>query len=327
MVRVAMIGAGRVAEVHHDAIGQTDLVQLAGVYDVDDDVTKRRAADWGVRGYPDLAAVLADPDNDAVLVLTHVDSHLDVAARAIDAGKHVFIEKPVGRDPEVIRALADRARRAGLVAMPGHNYAHLPEFVRAKTLADAGHLGELRALFINYVIKHPEEIARDYSGVLEEVMIHHTYLALALLGAPERVVAGVTEPGWTEHREEDQAWLTFDYGRATAHAFATFAVDDLSNAPWSFVLKLLGTKGSAVVDFRTAVFERALGTLSVALVPYEESYRNELVAFADAIAGRPEPIVSTLADAATSAGLIEACRLSIEQAGFVRRVDGSRRRW
>ncbi|MEE3849685.1 Gfo/Idh/MocA family oxidoreductase [Gordonia sp. LSe1-13] len=326
MLTVGIIGAGRVADVHAHAISEIPDIDMTGVFDIDADRSQKRAVEWGVRHYDDVDELITSPDNQALLVLTHVDSHLEIANRAIAAGKHVFIEKPVGRNPADIRATADLAARHGVVAMPGHNYAYLPEFFRMKRLVDAGDLGELRALFINYVIKHPEEVAKDYSGVMEEVMIHHTYLSLALLGAPRRVIAGATENGWQHHTEEDQAWMTFDYGRASAHGFCTFGVDDYSSSPWSFVVKLLGTEGTATVDFRTAIFKRPLGTLNEAFVPYEESYRNELESFARAIEGREIPI-SSMEDAAVAAGVIASAQQARSEGRFVVREDTGGTRW
>ena len=326
MIRVGLVGAGRVAEVHAHALAQIPNMTIAGVQDVDLKRAESRAREWGVPHHKTLESLVTSPDVDALLVLTHVDSHLDVAERAIAAGKHVFIEKPVGREPDEIRRTATLAERQGVVAMPGHNYAYLPEFLRMKRLADAGDLGDLRALFITYVIEHPEELAKDYSGVIEEVMIHHAYLALLLLGPPRRVMAGATEQGWRDHAEEDQAWFTLDYGRASAHAFCTFGVDDYSNSPWSFVVKLLGTEGTATVDFRASVFRRALGTLPIAYAPYEESYKNELESFARAIAG-DERLLSTMEDAAVAAGVIAAAQESRAEGRFVERRTSAGVRW
>ena len=317
MLGLAMVGAGRVSENHHSAISESaDRLKLVGLYDRNEAVAAQRSEDWGVRTYESLDATLADPSIDAVLVLTHVDSHLDIARHVLAAGKHVFVEKPVGRDPEEISGVAAEAEARGLVVMPGHNYAYIPEFERMNRLTQNGDLGDIRALFITYVIQHPEEVARDYSGILEEVMIHHTYLAVSLLGMPRRVVAGAPTTGWMEHPEEDQAWMTLDYGSATVHAFASFAVDDMSNSPWTFIVKILGTRGTAALDWRTAIFNRPLGTLSTAIVPYEESYRNELLAFYEAIRGGGG-IVSPFRDAAIAAKITLAANESRASGRFV----------
>lgn len=306
MIRVAFIGCGMVSELHQLTLAGSKHMSLVGLHDIDAAQLRRRAADWNVKTFDSGEAVFDDPDIDAVFVLTPAEYHVPLAQQALSAGKHVFVEKPVATDPAEIDRLVRARDNAQRVVMPGHNYAYIPEFQRIVRLTKNGDLGQIRAVFIQYVIKHPEEVAAAYGGVLEEVMIHHTYMTLALLGAPERVYAGAMEPAWKQHPVEDQAWMTWEYpGGTSAHLFATFGVDDDSADPWTFVVKVLGTEGSASMSWRTSIFKRALGTLSFAIPAYEESYGHEVDAFARAIA-EGEPLVSTLADAAISARIIES---------------------
>jgi predicted dehydrogenase len=282
----------------------------------------RRAAQWDVPAYDSLDDVLGDESVDAVLVLTPVELHEPVAQRALTAGKHVFVEKPVGSAAEC-RSLSATAERLGLVCMPGHNYAYQPEFQTVRRLVHSGDLGVSRAAWITYVIQHPESVAARYDGVLDEVMVHHAYLALALFGEPRAVWAGRAETGWANHDVEDQAWMTLEYpGGLSVHAFATFAVDDDTSDPWMFVVKVLGTRGSATYNWRDAVFRRPLGTLSIAVPAYEDSYLHEHAAFAAAIRGDAAAIVSPLSDAVGAELLLAAARTSDEQGIRVRLGHG-----
>lgn len=121
----------------------------------------------GIRVYDTLDEMLGDPEVDAVFVLTHSDSHLNIASRAISFGKHVLVEKPVSRDEAGIEKLVDQAHQAGLVCIPNHNYAHIPEFRRLKRMADAGELGTIRSFFVTYVIPHSEGIASRNGGAIQ----------------------------------------------------------------------------------------------------------------------------------------------------------------
>jgi predicted dehydrogenase len=198
--------------------------------------------------------------------------------------------------------------------MPGHNYAYQPEFQTVRRLVHSGDLGAPRAAWITYVIQHPEAVAERYDGVLDEVMVHHAYLALALFGAPRSVFAGRAETAWENHEAEDQAWMTLEYpGGLSVHAFATFAVDDDTSDPWMFVVKVLGTRGGATYNWRDAVFRRPLGTLSIAVPAYEDSYLHEHAAFAAAIRGDTTAIVSPLSDAIGAELLLTAARTSDER--------------
>lgn len=222
-----------------------------------------------------------------------------------------------------VRTVQDAAEAHGLVAMPGHNYAYVPEVSRLIRLVRNGSLGTPRAFWATYAISHPEEIAAAYPGVLASIMIHNIYLALAALGAPERISAGIAEPAWLQLETEDQAWMTWEYpGGCSAHLFASFAVSDESADPWTFVVKVLGTRGSASATFRSSTFDRQRGSLAFALPAYEESYEHELDAFARCIRGRAT-LASTLEDARICLAIIESGYASAATGQRIGRADGN----
>jgi predicted dehydrogenase len=324
---VGFVGCGRVAELHQAAIASMGALRLVAIHDARADVLARRAAEWGVLGCATEEGLLTHPEVEAVLVLTHQDSHLAIAHRAIAHGRHVLIEKPVSDDPEGIETLARAAAGAELVAMPGHNYAYVPEYVRLRDLVRRGDLGDIRALFVTYVIRHEESVVAGLAGILAEVMVHHAYLTAALLGAPQRVHAGRAEPAWVVHDKDDQAWMTWEYPRGlSAHLFATFAVEDMSGAPWTFLVRALGTRGTAEMNWRSALFARPLGTLAYALPAYEESYSRELAHFAAAVRSGVPP-VSTLDDAALVARLLKAAHHAADTHRAVERDKDGQRSW
>src|SRR5438132_5047247 len=91
----------------------------------------------------DLDEMLDDESLDAVAVVTPVSTHYDLAMRALEAGKHVFVEKPLAgssdRAIELIRAADER----GLVLMPGHTFLYSPPVNRIRDLIHSGELGEI----------------------------------------------------------------------------------------------------------------------------------------------------------------------------------------
>ena len=303
-LRVGMIGTGMVAELHARAIREAGHLELVAVSDIDEARARRHASDWGVEFAPSADALINDDRIRAILILTPTQTHASIAESALSAGRHVLIEKPVGTPQEIAR-LEQAAAERGLVCMPGHNYAYQPEFESVRRLVRDGTLGHVRALWITYILRHPEEVARHYGGVLDEIMIHHTYLALALLGKPESVFAGRMDPAWETHPADDQAWMTWHYPKGlSAHLFASFAVDDCTSDPWMFQVKVLGDRGGADYNWHSAVYQRPLGSLPFAIPAYEDSYIHEHQAFASAIAGR-RSLVSPLADAKTAALITE----------------------
>ena len=303
-----LVGAGMVAELHHRAARLGGHVTVAGIVEPRAELARQRAQQWDTTCYPSLAAALEDEAVQAVFVLTPTESHEEAALAALAAGRPVLIEKPVA-EPAGIARIEAAATARGLACVPGHNYAYQPEFTAVRRLVRSGDLGTIRAAWITYVIRHPEEVARHYSAVLDEVMVHHAYLALALFGPPDLVYAGCMESAWRSHPESDQAWMTWQYpGGLSVHHFASFAVDDETSDPWMFQVKVLGDRGGATYNWRDSLFRRPLGSLGFAIPAYEDSYIHEQAAFAAAVAGHPETIVSGLDDARLAALLLRAAR-------------------
>lgn len=305
---VAFAGAGMVSELHQRAVALGRHLRLVGVFDPRTDVAERRARDWGCRAYANLKQALIDPEVHAVLVLAPPEAHAELALASLRAGKHVLIEKPVA-DPDEIVELEREASGRGLVCMPGHNYAYQPEFGSLMRLVHGGMLGRVRAAWFTYVVRHPENVARVYGSVLEEVMVHHAYLAIAVFGLPSAIYAGCMDPAWKQHTAEDQAWMTWHYPKGlSVHHFATFAVSDETSNPWLFSVKVLGDEGSASYNWHDSIFQRHLGTLSFAVPAYEDSYIYEQEAFAAALGGDDSAVVSRLNDAADAAYILRLAR-------------------
>ena len=80
---------------------------------------------------------------DAVYILTNMESHHKFAIKALDAGKPVYIEKPVASTIRELKEISECAKRNGLVCMPGHNYIYEPGVQRIKHLLDDGALGKV----------------------------------------------------------------------------------------------------------------------------------------------------------------------------------------
>jgi predicted dehydrogenase len=87
--------------------------------------------------------VLADPAVDAVAIATPVSSHFELAARALEAGKHVFVEKPLTASSDEALELIELAEEGGLVLMPGHTFLYSPPVNRIRSMIAGGELGEI----------------------------------------------------------------------------------------------------------------------------------------------------------------------------------------
>jgi predicted dehydrogenase len=103
----------------------------------------------GVSVTADFADVLADPTIDAVAIATPARTHHAVVLAALDAGKHVIVEKPVADTRERGVEMVERARRSGLVLMADHTYCYTPAVLKIRELIEEGALGQI--LFVDSV--------------------------------------------------------------------------------------------------------------------------------------------------------------------------------
>ena len=103
----------------------------------------------GARAASEIEQLLADPELDALVIATHVPTHGELAQRALEAGKHCFVEKPLAQSVEEAEQVADAARASDRVLMVGHLLEYHPGVEKLKELMDAGELGEPRYVYSN----------------------------------------------------------------------------------------------------------------------------------------------------------------------------------
>jgi len=115
-VRLAIIGLGARSRGHATAAQQCESTELVAASDVDEERANAAGAEWGVPTCTDYREVLADPTVEAVSIVTDVGSHIAIARDALEAGKHLIIEKPLGDDVAAARQLVALGESTGLVA-------------------------------------------------------------------------------------------------------------------------------------------------------------------------------------------------------------------
>ncbi len=211
-LRVAFIGAGRIADLH--ALGYRDNpdAELYAVCDADPEHAARRAAEWGAGlSLTDYRELLTDPQVDAVEVLTPHHLHEEMAVAALAAGKHVSLQKPMARTLAEADAIVGAAAAApGRVFRVFENYRYYPPYVRAKELLDAGEIGRPVTLRMKVIGGHPKHgwhvpvkswawrFNEDLSGGGSSIFDHGYHMfsvAMWFFGAVEEVFA------WIERTE------------------------------------------------------------------------------------------------------------------------------
>jgi predicted dehydrogenase len=309
---VGFLGAGDIAVLHAKAVARTPGAELVGLWNRSADRAAARAAEFGCKRYASPEELVADPAIHAVFVLTNLESHFEYAKLALDAGKHVLVEKPVATTVAEVEELDRLARSRGLVCLPGHNYVYEASMQRTRELVRGGDLGTVVSAYVLYNIRHPEEVAKRYPGVVRQILTHHSYILLYLVGKPVELCAMKATRSYEEYTEEDIAMvqMRLDNG-ALAHFCASFAADDHAGDPWTVMVKVIGTAGSTRYSYRDHVEMKPGLVHSQTYTAYQGSVMNEVRHFlVDCLRDGAAPL-STLADAATAQRMIEAAEESI----------------
>ena len=143
-VRTAVVGLGYWGPNLVRNLHEVPGAEAAWVCDLREDalaaITRRYPA---VRSTTSFEEVLADESLDAVIIATPVSRHYPMAAAALRAGKHVFVEKPLAGSAVEAADLIDLAQSEGLVLMPGHTFLYSPPVLMIKSLIESGELGEI----------------------------------------------------------------------------------------------------------------------------------------------------------------------------------------
>lgn len=206
MVRIGIVGLGFMGRIHYLASQRLQGAKVTAVCSRD---RAKLAGDWsatrgnfgpppghvdltGVAKYETLADLLADPDIDLVDICNPTAAHPDTAVAALEAGKHVLVEKAIALTLADANRMLDAARRAGRHLMVAHVLPFFPEFRAAAEAVRDGRYGKLLAAHFTRVISRPDwsaAIADDAAtgGPAVDLHIHDTHFVGLLCGVPKAV--------------------------------------------------------------------------------------------------------------------------------------------
>ncbi|HUI41510.1 MAG TPA: Gfo/Idh/MocA family oxidoreductase [Terriglobia bacterium] len=184
---IAVVGCGYWGQNLIRNFWELEAASLAMVCDADAKVLSKT-----VRRYPavkpalEYAAVLRDPAVDAVVIATPVSTHYDFACRALEAGKHVLVEKPMAQSTAEVLELIERAERHRRRLMVDHTFLYTGAVRRMKQLIDSGEIGEM--LYFDSVRINLGLVQSD-SNVLWDLGPHDFSILDHLCGADPRAVS------------------------------------------------------------------------------------------------------------------------------------------
>jgi predicted dehydrogenase len=229
-IRVGFLGCGRIADLQCLGYLEHPRAEIVAVCDRNQSLARKRAEQWGARRvYGDLEQMLADPEVDAVEILTPHDLHESHSIASLEAGKHVSLQKPPTRTLAEFDRVARAAAASGRVLRVFENFMYYPPHQKAKQLVDAGAIG--------------------------------TPLSVRL-----KTAAGRLTDGW-EVTPETQAWrmdpercgggaTTFDHGYHCFHMGRFFVPDEIACVHafihWTRLAERQMIDGPALITWRYA---------------------------------------------------------------------------
>ena len=216
-LRVGFIGVGRITDLHYLGYKDNPNAELHAVCGADPDLLHQRANEWGVeKTYDDYRRLLDDPEVDAVEVITPHHLHAEITVAALEAGKHVSVQKPMALNLTEADAMLAAASRSGKLLRVMENYRYYGPFNKAKELIEAGEIGDplsIRIKSLSGNVRYGWDIpqtskawrsdaSRSGQGSIVFDHGHHIWsIARYFLGDVERVFAFFGRTKVVEHLE------------------------------------------------------------------------------------------------------------------------------
>lgn len=271
-IGVGLIGTGYMGKCHALAwtsvkavFGTGPRPRLAHLAEAGDELARQRADEFGFeRSTGDWRVLIADPDVDVVSVTTPNAFHAEMAIAALEAGKHVWCEKPMAVGFAAAERMAAAAKSAGRVAILGYNYIQNPMIRQIGELLSAGTIGTVNHVRIEMdedFMADPEgyfywksEASSGY-GALDDFAVHPLSLMQTLLGNPTRVFAHQAKPyadrptrdgGRRAVENHDIASVLFDIGPEISGILACNR--SARGRKGRIALQIFGSEGSIVYD-------------------------------------------------------------------------------
>jgi myo-inositol 2-dehydrogenase/D-chiro-inositol 1-dehydrogenase len=184
MIRIAMLGAGRIGKIHARNVASNPRCRLVAVADPIAEAASALAESLGAEASTEPKATLARADIDAIVIGTPTDSHVDLMLAAVRHGKAVLCEKPIDLDIHKVDAAAAEVERLKGRVMIAFNRRFDPSANALKRAIAAGQIGDVRQVIITSRDPGPPPLSyiATSGGIFRDMMIHDFDMARWLLG-------------------------------------------------------------------------------------------------------------------------------------------------
>ncbi|MBB5722985.1 myo-inositol 2-dehydrogenase/D-chiro-inositol 1-dehydrogenase [Loktanella ponticola] len=289
MIRIALLGAGRIGQVHARTIRGMDNATVTAVSDFFPETAEKLAKTLGAE-VRDNDTIMASDDVDAVVVGTPTDTHFDLIMAAAKAGKAIFCEKPVDMSADRIRELIAVVEKAGVPFMTAFNRRFDPSFANVQSRISAGEVGDVEMVTILSRDPTPPPLSyvKSSGGIFRDMMIHDLDMARFLLGEdPIEVVAygsALVDPAIGDAGDVDTAGVML---KTASGKICQISNSRRATYGYDQRIEVHGAKGMLraenhlenTVEVATEAGYRRAPTLNFFLERYESAYRREMEHF------------------------------------------------
>jgi len=248
-IGIGIIGAGTISNFHARGYLKDERAEIVAVCDVVKEKAVEKAERWGVpKWYTDSNKLLKDKDIDAVDICLPPDFHAPVAIAAAEAGKHVFVEKPMALTLKDCDEMIESAKFSNVKLMVGHNQLFFHPHNEAKQLIET-EIGRPIVLVTRLHNGLPvggwRTDPKISGGFLMESCVHRFYLSRYLMGEIKRVscLIGKTRP---EFLTEDMAVVSMEFKNGS---FGSISANSGGTYPlWDDRTEIIGSEGLVVIN-------------------------------------------------------------------------------
>jgi predicted dehydrogenase len=254
MIKIAVVGLGKMGLSHHAMINAHPRVEVAAVCDATGYVLDVLAKYTGVKTFTDFDAMLRDVDLDAVIIATPSSMHAKMVKAALEKGLHVFCEKPFCLDSEEAQEITRIAESKRLVNQVGYHYRFVGAFQEVKRLLDKNAIGEVTHVLAEAygpVVLKPKgstwRTQREHGGgCLYDYAAHPLNLVNWYLGMPLSVGGSVLNSIFSKETDDEVFGTLYYEGGKSAQISVNWS--DESYRKMSTKITVWGTNGRIYAD-------------------------------------------------------------------------------
>ncbi len=304
MLRIAVLGCGRIGRMHAKNVAAHARTQLAAVYDIHRPAAEEVASQLGVPALHSADAVLAAADVDAVLIATSTETHADYMEQAVAAGKPILCEKPIDLSLDRVNRCADAIQGSTVPIMLGFVRRFDPGHQAVRNAVHAGEIGDLHQVVITS--RDPGMAPAAYiagsGGIFRDMTIHDFDMARFMLGEePQEVFATGSRLVDPLLMDQVDDWDTVTVVLRTASGKQCI-INNSRQAVYGYDQRVeaLGSRGMVVSEnrrphgarfFAGGFTEKAEPYLNFFIERYAEAFNAEIGAFVDAVESGKAPAV------------------------------------